>query len=76
MTMEGGTVIRTQISLDEGKYRQVKQEASRLGISTTDFARRAVRQTPPVNAGMPLRRDAGFVASGEKHSSQKVDEVV
>ena len=69
-------MIRTQISLDEDEYRQAKQEASALGISIAEFVRRAVRQMLPVDGDMPWMRYAGLVESGDKYSSQKVDEVV
>ena len=69
-------MIRTQISLDEHEYKAVKVEAKQLGISVAEFVRRAVRQTLPTNGEKPWMRYAGFVESGDRNSSQSIDEVV
>jgi hypothetical protein len=69
-------MIRTQISLSEDDYRLAKREASALGISIAEFVRRAIHQMLPSKEGAPWMRYAGFVESGDEHSSQKLDEVV
>ncbi len=69
-------MIRTQVSLDEDEYRLAKREAAALGISVAEFVRRALRRTLPVRGDLPWMRYAGLVESGDRHSSQKVDEVV
>ena len=69
-------MIRTQVSLREDEYRLAKREASALGISVAEFVRRAIRQMLPVREDKPWMRYAGFVESGDKHSSQHLDEVV
>jgi hypothetical protein len=69
-------MVRTQISLPEDEYRLAKEEASALGISVAELVRRALHQMLPVKKGAPWMRYAGFVESGDKRSSQKVDEVV
>jgi hypothetical protein len=71
-------MIRTQISLDEGAYRDAKAEAKRQGVSLAEFLRRAVagalakRRT----AARPWMRHAGTVSSGDPDASRSVDEVV
>jgi hypothetical protein len=69
-------MIRTQISLDEHEYHLAKKEASALGISVAELVRRALRQMLPVKGDKPWMRYAGFVESGDRHSSQNLDEVV
>ena len=73
---EVDNTIRTQISLQEDEYRLAKREASALGISIAEFVRRAVRQMLPARGDKPWMRYAGFIESGDKHSSQNVDEIV
>ena len=69
-------MIRTQISLDEGEYALVKQEAKAVGISVAELVRRAVRQSLPVRGQAPWMRYAGFVESGSSTSSQSIDDIV
>ena len=63
-------MIRTQISLDEEEYSRVKAEAQALGISVAELIRRVIRQTLPVRCESPWMRYAGFVESGDPHTSQ------
>ena len=72
----GDIMTRTQISLDEREYLLAKKEARALGISLAEFVRRAVRQTLPPQGDQPWMRYAGFIATGDEHSSQSIDEVV
>ncbi len=71
-------MIRTQISLDEGAYREAKREARQQGISMAEFLRRLVaaairhRRTKD----RPWMRHAGVLASGDRKASQSVDAVV
>jgi len=69
-------MIRTQISFDEQEYELAKREAASLRISVAELVRRAIRQTlrPPGNP--PWMRYAGLVESGDRRSSQSIDEVV
>ena len=69
-------MIRTQISLDEQEYALVRKEAKALGISIAELIRRAVRQTLPARNQSPWMRYAGFVESGNAHSSQSIDDIV
>ena len=69
-------MIRTQISLDKEEYALAKKGARALGISIAEFVRRAVRQSlPPAGEG-PWMQYAGFVESGDLHSSQSIDDLV
>ena len=68
-------MIRTQVSFDKKEYDLAKKEASKLGISLAEFIRRAVREAlPPGDA--PWMKYAGFVESGDPHSSQHIDDIV
>ena len=69
-------MIRTQISLEKREYALAKKEAAALGISVAELLRRALRQALPVKDDAPWMRYAGFVQSGDPHSSQSVDDVV
>jgi hypothetical protein len=71
-------MIRTQISLDEGAYRDAKAEASRQGVSLAEFLRRAVAASLVERhaAERPWMRHAGALASGDPDASISVDEVV
>jgi len=69
-------MIRTQVSLDEGEYQQAKKEAKALGISVAEFVRRAIRNALPRRGEPPWMKFAGFVESGDPHSSQSIDEIV
>ena len=67
-------MTRIQISLDAYEYKQAKREASTLGISFAELVRRAVRQMLPPEGNAPWMRFAGFVESGDRWSSQSIDE--
>lgn len=69
-------MIRTQISLDEREYAIAKLEAQSLGISVAEFVRRAVREALPPHGTGPWMKFAGFVETGDPHSSQSIDEIV
>lgn len=69
-------MIRTQISLDQGDYKLVKKESKARGISIAEFVRRAIRNQLPPAASPPWMRYAGFVETGDPHSSQSIDEIV
>jgi hypothetical protein len=69
-------MIRTQITLDKQEYALAKQEARTLGISVAEFVRRAIRETLPVKGDGPWMRYAGFVESGDRRSSQSIDDIV
>jgi hypothetical protein len=71
-------MIRTQISLDEGAYRDAKAEAARQGVSLAEFLRRAVATALAGRhrTRRPWMRHAGSVASGDPAASISVDEVV
>jgi hypothetical protein len=69
-------MIRTQISLTEEEYALAKREAARLGISLAELLRRSLRELLPADASRPWMRYAGFVASGDPRSSQRIDEIV
>jgi hypothetical protein len=69
-------MIRTQVSLDEQEYALAKKEARALGISVAEFVRRAIRETLPATGGGAWMRYAGFVESGDRRSSQSIDDIV
>ena len=69
-------MIRTQISLEKTEYDLARAQAAALGISVAEFIRRAVREMLPVNGEGPWMKYAGFVESGDSHSSQSIDELV
>jgi hypothetical protein len=69
-------MIRTQISLDKHEYDLAKKQAAALGISVAEFIRRAVREQLPISYEKPWMKYAGFVESGDPHSSQSIDELV
>ena len=69
-------MIRTQISLDAHEYELARKEAEARGISIAEFVRQAVRDKLPADTANPWMRYAGFVESGDPHSSQSVDELV
>ena len=76
MKLAGDNMIRTQISLDKNEYDLVKVQAAALGISIAEFIRRAVREQLPVPGEGAWMRYAGFVATGDRRSSQSIDEIV
>ena len=69
-------MVRTQISLSEEEYRAAKAEARRRGISLAELLRQSLRSVLPADENKPWMRLAGFVESGDPHSSQRIDEVV
>ena len=69
-------MIRTQITLDEQEYELAKREARSQGISVAEFVRRAIRATLPPTGERPWMRFAGMVESGNRRSSQSIDEIV
>lgn len=69
-------MIRTQISLDKHEYDQAKMQAAGIGISLAEFIRRAVREHLPIRGEGPWMKYAGFVTTGDPHSSQSIDELV
>jgi hypothetical protein len=72
----GDNMIRTQISLAKVEYDLAKREAAALGISVAEFIRRAVRERLPISGEGAWMKYAGFVESGDSHSSQSIDEMV
>jgi Ribbon-helix-helix protein, copG family len=69
-------MIRTQVSLDRHEYALAKKEARALGISVAEYVRRAIRETLPAASSGPWMRYAGFVQSGDRRSSQSIDDLV
>ncbi|MDZ7659441.1 hypothetical protein [Fodinibius sp.] len=69
-------MIRTQISLSKEEYDAAKREAKRLGISLAELLRRSLRSSLPVDDSKPWMRFAGFVETGDRDSSQSLDDVV
>jgi len=69
-------MIRTQVTIDRKEYTLAKKEARALGISLAEYVRRAIRETLPAPIGGPWMRYAGFVESGDRRSSQSIDEIV
>ena len=69
-------MIRTQISLTSEEYQAAKREASRLGISLAELLRRSLRSILPVDESAPWMRYAGMIESGDRSSSQNIDDVV
>jgi hypothetical protein len=69
-------MIRTQISLDKSEYSLVRKAAREQGISVAEFVRRAIRSKLPLKAEPSWMRYAGFVESGDPHSSQHIDELI
>jgi Ribbon-helix-helix protein, copG family len=72
----GDSMIRTQVSLDKKEYELAKKHAAALGISVAELIRRAVREHLPVDGQGPWMKYAGFVESGDRRSSQSIDEIV
>jgi hypothetical protein len=69
-------MIRTQISLSEDEYEAAKREARRLGVSLAELLRRSLRTLLPVDESKPWMRYAGMVASGDRDSSRRIDDVI
>jgi hypothetical protein len=74
--VDGDNMIRTQISLDEQEYAELKDEARALGIPAAEFVRRAIREALPPRGEGPWMKFAGFVETGNPRSSQSIDEIV
>ena len=72
-------MLRTQVSLDAHDYNAAKKEAAALGISVAEYVRRAIRSTlprPHLRKQPEWMRYAGLVESGNRKSSQSIDETV
>jgi hypothetical protein len=69
-------MIRISVSFDKQEYALAKKEAKALGISLSEFVRRAIRDKIPVSEEAPWMRYAGIVASGDPNSSLSIDEIV
>lgn len=69
-------MIRTQISLNEAEYEAAKEEARRLGISLAELLRRSLRLALPTDSTRPWMRYAGMIESGDRHASERIDDVV
>lgn len=69
-------MIRTQISLSPEVYKSAKEEAKRQGISLAEFVRRALRKALPVDTEKPWMTYCGSVETGDRQSSQTIDDVV
>lgn len=69
-------MIRTQISLSPEEYHSAKKEAKRQGISLAEFVRRALRRVLPLDTEKPWMTYCGSVESGDRQSSQNIDDVV
>jgi hypothetical protein len=69
-------MIRTQISLSARDYTAAKREAARLGISLAELLRRSLRAILPEGGAKPWMRYAGMVETGDRRSSQNIDDVV
>ena len=76
MTFKGDNMIRTQISLDKNEYDLVRDQAASLGISIAEFIRRAIRERLPVRGEGAWMKYAGFVETGDPHSSQTIDDLI
>ena len=69
-------MIRTQISLEEEEYILAKKEAKKLGLSLAGFLRKSLQMILPFRKDKPWMQFVGFIESGDKHSSQSIDEIV
>lgn len=69
-------MIRTQISLPAQVYAAAKREAKSMGISLAAYLRRALGGVLPTSSREPWMRYSGIIASGDLHSSEKIDELV
>ena len=74
--MSADNMIRTQVSLDKREYTLARKKAKSLGISLSEFIRRAIKQQLAPAVGSPWMRYAGMVESGDLRSSQTIDEIV
>jgi hypothetical protein len=70
------SMIRIQIRLEEVECLSAKIEAGRLGISISEFIRRAVREKLDKVSAKPWMRYAGMVTSENSESSLSIDDVV
>jgi hypothetical protein len=66
-------MLRIQVSLDEQDYKLAKKEAAALGISVTEYVRRAIQSMRPPSGQPKWMRYAGLVESGDPQSSQMID---
>lgn len=70
------TTVRTQISLTEEEYQAAKREARRLGMSLAELLRRSLRNMLHVDESKPWMRYAGMIETGDRFSSQRIDDIV
>lgn len=69
-------MIRTQISLTEEEYSLAKKTAKRRGLSLAELFRRALRNILPANKEKPWMNYCGSVETGNKKSSQEIDDLI
>jgi hypothetical protein len=69
-------MIRTQVALSEAEYQAAKRESRRLGVSFAELLRRSLRIMLPVDKTKPWMRYAGMVDTGDRRSSQNIDDIV
>jgi hypothetical protein len=69
-------MMSIRVSLDAVEYERVRQQAQQLGISIAEVIRRAVRDALRMAEGGEWMPFAGFVESGNPHSSRSVDDVI
>lgn len=69
-------MIRTQISLSKEEYILAKKVSKIQGISFAEFIRISIRQNFPIDKTKPWMQFYGFVESGDKNSSQNIDDIV
>lgn len=67
---------RTQISLSAEEMRAARAEAKRLGISLAELLRRSLRALLPATGSEPWMRYAGMIESGDRSSSQHIDDLI
>jgi hypothetical protein len=69
-------MIRIQISLEKQEYDLARRAANKLHISFAEFVRRCISQSLAAAKIAPWMRYAGFVETGNPHSSNSIDESV
>ena len=57
-------------------YDSAKREAKRFGISLAELLRRSLRTVVGMDGSKPWMRYAGMVETGDRRSSQRIDDVV
>ncbi len=71
-----GFMVQMQVSLDDEEFRMAERESAALGISVSEFIRRAVLRSLPSPREGAWMKYAGFVSSGDTESSRSIDAVV